>query len=92
MTARPIRIARYSRDTMGVGHTRRNLLLAETLAAAPECPSVLPVSGSREIARTVRAPQARAPIEPAFDVACNPAQLNARFGAHGRTPHATVAS
>jgi len=36
---------------MGLGHMRRNLLLAEALASAPERPSVLLISGSREISR-----------------------------------------
>lgn len=51
MTQRPVRIALYSHDTMGLGHMRRNLLLAQTLAGAPERPSVLLISGSREISR-----------------------------------------
>ncbi|HPV74715.1 MAG TPA: hypothetical protein PLX31_07460 [Gemmatimonadaceae bacterium] len=51
MSERHLRIALYSHDTMGLGHMRRNLLLAETLAAAPERPAVLLISGSREISR-----------------------------------------
>lgn len=51
MSERHLRIALYSHDTMGLGHMRRNLLLAETLATAPERPAVLLISGSREISR-----------------------------------------
>lgn len=51
MTDRTLRIAMYSHDTMGLGHMRRNLLLAEELAASPRSPAVLMISGSREIAR-----------------------------------------
>ena len=42
--ARP-RIALYSHDTVGLGHVRRNLLLAQTLAAPPIAASVLLVAG-----------------------------------------------
>lgn len=45
------RIALYSHDSMGLGHMRRNMLLAEELASSPLQPSVLLISGSREIAR-----------------------------------------
>ena len=51
MTERRIRIALYSHDTMGLGHMSRNLLLAEELAASWHRPSVLLISGSREIGR-----------------------------------------
>ena len=30
-----LRIALYSHDTMGIGHMRRNLLIAQTLARGP---------------------------------------------------------
>ena len=46
-TNRP-RIALYSHDTMGLGHSRRNLLIARTLAAAPTDASVLMISGIRQ--------------------------------------------
>jgi predicted glycosyltransferase len=42
------RIALYSHDTVGLGHLRRNLLIAETLAAPPVEASVLVVAGSAE--------------------------------------------
>lgn len=51
MTQRHLRIALYSHDTMGLGHMRRNLLLAEELAAGPLRPNVLLLSGSREVTR-----------------------------------------
>ena len=51
MTQRQLRIALYSHDTMGLGHMRRNLLLAEELAAGPMQPNVLLISGSREVTR-----------------------------------------
>lgn len=51
MTQRHLRIALYSHDTMGLGHMRRNLLLAEELAASPLRPNVLLLSGSREVTR-----------------------------------------
>ena len=40
----------YSHDTMGLGHTRRNLLIAEALAAPPLCASVLMITGVRQSA------------------------------------------
>jgi predicted glycosyltransferase len=51
MTHRQLRIALYSHDTMGLGHMRRNLLLAEELASSPLKPNVLLLSGSREVTR-----------------------------------------
>lgn len=45
------RIALYSHDTMGVGHFRRNLLLAQAFAAPPLAASVLMLSGLREAGR-----------------------------------------
>jgi predicted glycosyltransferase len=51
MTIRRLRIALYSHDTMGLGHMRRNMLLAEELAASTHRPSVLLISGSREVRR-----------------------------------------
>ncbi|MHB1557855.1 MAG: glycosyltransferase family protein [Isosphaeraceae bacterium] len=45
---RRLRIALYSHDTMGLGHMRRNLLLAQALMRSPEPPSVLMVAGARE--------------------------------------------
>lgn len=42
------RIALYSHDTMGLGHVRRNMLLAQALSAAPLHAEVLLISGIRE--------------------------------------------
>lgn len=42
------RIALYSHDTMGLGHLRRNLLIAKTLAAAPLNASNLLITGAHE--------------------------------------------
>lgn len=43
-----LRIALYSHDTMGLGHVRRNLLLAQTLASAAPRVSTLIITGARE--------------------------------------------
>lgn len=51
MQPRQTRIALYSHDTMGLGHMRRNLLLAEELAASALQPNILLISGSREVSR-----------------------------------------
>jgi predicted glycosyltransferase len=42
------RIALYSHDTMGLGHIRRNQLIAKALAASPLGASVLLITGIRE--------------------------------------------
>lgn len=48
--ARPgaIRVALYSHDTMGLGHARRNLLLAQALSSAGRQVDVLLITGNRE--------------------------------------------
>jgi predicted glycosyltransferase len=47
--ARKRRIALYSHDTMGIGHMRRNLLIAEALSGGP-CPAViLLIAGACEV-------------------------------------------
>jgi predicted glycosyltransferase len=43
------RIALYSHDTMGIGHMRRNLLVAQALAGSPLPLSVLLLAGAREL-------------------------------------------
>ncbi len=43
-------IVLYSHDTVGIGHVRRNLLIAQQLAHAPLCAEVLLISGAREAA------------------------------------------
>jgi predicted glycosyltransferase len=42
------RIALYSHDTMGIGHMRRNLSLAQAFAAMPDRPSIVMLCGARE--------------------------------------------
>lgn len=42
------RIALYSHDTMGLGHVRRNLLVAKALAASEMQPTMLMLAGARE--------------------------------------------
>ncbi|MFK7846202.1 MAG: glycosyltransferase family protein [Rhodothermales bacterium] len=46
---RPLRIALYSHDTCGLGHMRRNLLIAQTLAEQFPSASILLVTGAREV-------------------------------------------
>lgn len=48
MASKRPRIALYSHDTMGLGHIRRNTLLAQTLVQAPLSADVLLISGIRE--------------------------------------------
>ena len=47
---RRTRIALYSHDTQGLGHIRRNLLVARALCARGESPLILLLSGVREAA------------------------------------------
>jgi predicted glycosyltransferase len=47
---RRARIALYSHDTMGLGHMRRNLLLAQALCASPLNAVILLIAGAREAA------------------------------------------
>jgi predicted glycosyltransferase len=42
------RIAMYSHDTMGIGHVRRNLLIAQTLVCSCRSVSILLIAGARE--------------------------------------------
>ncbi|MCI0334959.1 MAG: glycosyltransferase [Planctomycetes bacterium] len=42
------RVALYSHDTIGIGHLRRNLLIAQTLITAGQVDSVLLIAGVRE--------------------------------------------
>ncbi|MGH3665648.1 MAG: glycosyltransferase family protein [Egibacteraceae bacterium] len=51
MTAWPHRVALYSHDTQGLGHIRRNLLVAEALKGGGPTPDVLLVSGALEAHR-----------------------------------------
>ncbi len=47
---RPLRIALYSHDTCGLGHMRRNLLIAETLVEHFPNANILLITGAREVA------------------------------------------
>ena len=47
--ARRARVALYSHDTMGLGHVRRNLLIAESLIRSAIQPVVLMIAGAREV-------------------------------------------
>src|SRR5918992_6003403 len=49
-SGRQARIALYSHDTMGLGHLRRNLLVAQTLCASSLNAVVLMIAGAREAA------------------------------------------
>lgn len=49
MSSRQLRVVLYSHDTMGMGHMRRNLLLAQSLAASPIDASVLLIAGAHQI-------------------------------------------
>ncbi len=49
--ARPLRIVLYSHDTQGLGHMRRNLLIAKALLKLEPRPVVLLVSGAHQIGR-----------------------------------------
>src|SRR4029434_2628044 len=42
------RIALYSHDTMGIGHVRRNLLIAQALVRSTSGASILLIAGARE--------------------------------------------
>ncbi len=46
-----VRVALYSHDTMGIGHIRRNLLVALALDRCPVRPTMLLITGSREAGR-----------------------------------------
>jgi predicted glycosyltransferase/ActR/RegA family two-component response regulator len=54
--ARPLRIMLYSHDTVGLGHLRRNLLLARSLARIEPTPSILMVSGATEAMHFAKPP------------------------------------
>src|SRR5687768_5119197 len=50
MTAQPLRIAMYSHDAMGIGHVRRNLLIARALSSRGAAHATLLISGIAEAA------------------------------------------
>ncbi|HPG26825.1 MAG: glycosyltransferase [Spirochaetaceae bacterium] len=53
---RPLRIALYSHDTVGLGHFRRNLMLARSFVALEPRPHVLMISGATEAVRFPKPP------------------------------------
>lgn len=55
-SAHPRRIALYSHDGMGLGHLRRNALIACGLADAPVRASTLLIAGARELGRLTLPP------------------------------------
>jgi predicted glycosyltransferase len=72
---RRARIALYSHDTMGLGHMRRNLLLAQTLCASSLNAIVLMVAGAREAAAF--------PMPPGVDCLTVPSLSKNRDGQYG---------
>jgi predicted glycosyltransferase len=51
-----LRIAMYSHDTMGIGHVRRNLLIAQTLVSSSRPTSILLLAGACEAGAFVMPP------------------------------------
>src|SRR5262249_3719088 len=47
-SGRPLRVAPYSPDTMGIGHMPRNALMAHAIAASGMGASILLITGARE--------------------------------------------
>src|SRR5262249_22781637 len=43
-----LRVVLYSHDTMGLGHMRRNLLIAQTLIGSRAAPVILMIAGAKE--------------------------------------------
>lgn len=66
MHNRRVRIALYSHDTMGLGHMRRNLLVAHALTKLTPAPSILMLFGAREAANYPLPPGVEAVTLPAF--------------------------
>ncbi len=60
------RIALYSHDTMGLGHMRRNLLIAHTLASSHFQPVILMIVGKTEARRFPLPPRADRIVLPAL--------------------------
>jgi predicted glycosyltransferase len=79
--SRPIRVALYSHDTVGLGHMRRNLLIARTLARSELQPVILMIAGGREAGLFT--------IPPGVDCLTLPA-LQKDAGGHYRSRHLNV--
>jgi predicted glycosyltransferase len=74
-TARQARVALYSHDTMGLGHMRRNILLAQTLRASPLNAVSLIIAGAKEAAAFT--------MPPGVDCLTLPALSKKRNGQYG---------
>jgi predicted glycosyltransferase len=55
--ARPLHIALYSHDTMGLGHTRRNLLIAQAITGAFPNANILMLTGASTSSRFAAPPR-----------------------------------
>ena len=66
MLDRRARIALYSHDTMGLGHMRRNLLVAHALTKLTPAPTILMLFGAREAANYALPPGVESVTLPAF--------------------------
>lgn len=75
MNPPPARVALYSHDTMGLGHMRRNLLLAQTLRRSPLHAVSLVLAGAREAAAFT--------MPPGVDCLTVPALSKDRRGQYG---------
>jgi predicted glycosyltransferase len=75
--SRRLRIALYSHDTMGLGHMRRNLLIATALARSESRPIILMIAGAREAAAFAMPPGVDCLTLPAFGKRIN-GQYHAR--------------
>ncbi len=64
--SRKRRIALYSHDTKGLGHMRRNLLIAQTLAGSPLQLTILLIAGAREASAFTMPPGVDCLTLPAF--------------------------
>ena len=60
------RVLLYSHDTMGLGHLRRNLLIAKVMSEAPLEADVLMVTGAREAGRFQLPPGVECMVLPAY--------------------------
>jgi predicted glycosyltransferase len=63
--SRPLRVALYSHDTVGLGHIRRNILIARTISSSLPT-SILLVAGAREAASFSLPPRTDCLTLPAF--------------------------
>lgn len=66
LSNRRCRIVLYSHDTMGLGHIRRNLLIAQTLAHSTLNPTILLIAGARKLGSYDLPPDLDCVILPAY--------------------------